>query len=107
MLWDYTSAAWVCVAVLGVLLFVCLSMCEAEVCGSHKNAKCEDWSLGAYQAYHCRYLRGGTAGHVGTGGDRRAWLQHGCCVPMDCQCPISGRQDWWYGRCQDYLIEYQ
>ena len=52
-----------------------------------------------------RYLRS-TAGHVGTGGDGRAWLQHRCCTPMDCQCPISGRQDWWYRSCQDYLIEY-
>jgi len=34
-----------------------------------------------------------TVSHVGTGGDRRAWLQHRCCTPIDCQCPISGRQD--------------
>ncbi len=40
-----------------------------------------------------QYLRS-TADHVGTGGDGRTWLQHGCCTPMDCQCPISGRQDW-------------
>src|SRR6266540_5614067 len=52
-----------------------------------------------------RYLQS-TAGHVGTGGDGRAWLQHRCCAPMDCQCPISGRQDWWYRSCQDYLIGY-
>src|SRR6266511_3167100 len=38
------------------------------------------------------YLRS-TMDHVGTGGDRRAWLQYGCCAPMDCQCPILGRQD--------------
>src|SRR6266545_6945469 len=50
-----------------------------------------------------QYLRS-TADHVGTGGDGRAWLQHECCTPMDCQCPISGRQDWWYRSCQDYWI---
>src|SRR6266545_3286753 len=52
-----------------------------------------------------QYLQS-TAGHVGTEGDRRAWLQHRCCTPMDCQCPILGRQDWWYGSCQDYWIGY-
>jgi len=32
MSWDYTSAAWVCVAVLGMLLSVCLSMSAYVQC---------------------------------------------------------------------------
>ena len=30
-------------------LWVCL--CDAEVCRSHRNMKCEDWRLGVYQAH--------------------------------------------------------
>ena len=49
-----------------------------------------------------QYLQS-TVGYIGTGGDGRALLQHECCAPMDCQCPISGRQDF---DTRIYLIGY-
>ena len=40
-----------------------------------------------------RKLGAGTSERLGTGcaRDKGAWLQHGCCAPMGCRCPISGR----------------
>ena len=47
------GCVWLCWrALLSVCLWVCMH--DAEVCGSHRNMKCEDWSLGAYQAHQWR-----------------------------------------------------